>query len=140
MLQVVLACCDHSPHLFPRQSIFAQLKLSPSLKKVLFATALGSVALALTAHHMKRRGRKRKQATAVKDEQKQVGIPEALIRSGRPSSLRRGEFHFNVITGGFKQAVELAHNFVDVFVGWLIDIKEVKRIKSSWFIDMLVFP
>uniref|UniRef100_A0A8C7HR53 Mitoguardin 2 n=1 Tax=Oncorhynchus kisutch TaxID=8019 RepID=A0A8C7HR53_ONCKI len=72
------------------QSIFSQLKLSPSLKKVLFATALGSVALALTAHHMKRRGRKRKQATAVKDEQKQVGIPEALIRSGRPSSLRRG--------------------------------------------------
>uniref|UniRef100_A0A8C7HPS7 Mitoguardin 2 n=1 Tax=Oncorhynchus kisutch TaxID=8019 RepID=A0A8C7HPS7_ONCKI len=62
------------------QSIFSQLKLSPSLKKVLFATALGSVALALTAHHMKRRGRKRKQATAVKDEQKQVGIPEALIR------------------------------------------------------------
>ncbi|KAM9518653.1 mitoguardin 2 isoform 1-T1 [Salvelinus alpinus] len=72
------------------QSIFSQLKLSPSLKKVLFATALGSVALALTAHHMKRRGRKRKQATAAKDEQKQVGIPEALIRSGRPSSLRRG--------------------------------------------------
>ncbi|XP_035616625.1 mitoguardin 2 isoform X1 [Oncorhynchus keta] len=72
------------------QSIFSQLKLSPSLKKVLFATALGSVALALTAHHMKRRGRKRKQATAVKDEQKQVGIPEALIRSGKQSSLRRG--------------------------------------------------
>ncbi|XP_010876617.2 mitoguardin 2 isoform X2 [Esox lucius] len=72
------------------QSIFSQLKLSPSLKKVLFATALGSVALALTAHQMKRRGRKRKQATSTNDEQKPVGIPEALLRSGRPSSLKRG--------------------------------------------------
>ncbi|XP_053334628.1 mitoguardin 2 [Clarias gariepinus] len=43
------------------QSVFSQLRLSPSLKKVLFATALGSVALALTAHHLKRRSRKRKQ-------------------------------------------------------------------------------
>lgn len=69
------------------QSIFSQLRLSPSLKKVLFATALGSVALALTAHHMKRRGRKRKQVTAGKP--KTVGIPEMLLRSGRPSSLKR---------------------------------------------------
>ncbi|KTF78468.1 hypothetical protein cypCar_00040087 [Cyprinus carpio] len=46
------------------QSIFSQLKLSPSLKKVLFATALGSVALALTAHQLKRRGRKRKQTVS----------------------------------------------------------------------------
>ncbi|KAL0965170.1 hypothetical protein UPYG_G00277710 [Umbra pygmaea] len=72
------------------QSIFSQLKLSPSLKKVLFATALGSVALALTAHQMKRRGRKRKQASAAKEDQKPVGIPEVLLRPGRPSSLKRG--------------------------------------------------
>uniref|UniRef100_A0A3Q2V7F6 Mitoguardin 2 n=1 Tax=Haplochromis burtoni TaxID=8153 RepID=A0A3Q2V7F6_HAPBU len=52
------------------QSIFSQLRLTPSLKKVLFATALGSVALALTAHHLKRRGRKRKQGTQEKDGQK----------------------------------------------------------------------
>uniref|UniRef100_A0A3Q0QX54 Mitoguardin 2 n=1 Tax=Amphilophus citrinellus TaxID=61819 RepID=A0A3Q0QX54_AMPCI len=52
------------------QSIFSQLKLTPSLKKVLFATALGSVALALTAHQLKRRGRKRKQGTQEKDGQK----------------------------------------------------------------------
>nr|XP_057920497.1 mitoguardin 2 isoform X2 [Doryrhamphus excisus] len=71
------------------QSIFSQLKLTPSLKKVLFATALGSVALALTAHHLKRRGRKRKQAIQAKEEQKTVGIPEALLRTGRPSSLKR---------------------------------------------------
>lgn len=72
------------------QSIFSQLRLSPSLKKVLFATALGSVALALTAHQLKRRGRKRKQVTQAKDGQKTVGIPEALLKTGRPSSLKRG--------------------------------------------------
>lgn len=72
------------------QSIFSQLKLTPNLKKVLFATALGSVALALTAHQLKRRGRKRKQVTQGKEGQKTVGIPEALMKSGRPSSLKRG--------------------------------------------------
>lgn len=72
------------------QSVFSQLKLTPSLKKVLFATALGSVALALTAHQLKRRGRKRKQAVQAKEAQKTVGIPEALIKAGRPSSLKRG--------------------------------------------------
>uniref|UniRef100_A0A096LPT8 Mitoguardin 2 n=1 Tax=Poecilia formosa TaxID=48698 RepID=A0A096LPT8_POEFO len=71
-------------------STFGQLKLSPSLKKVLFATALGSVALALTAHQLKRRGRKRKQADQVKEGSKTVGIPEALLKTGRPSSLKRG--------------------------------------------------
>ncbi|KAG9354222.1 hypothetical protein AGOR_G00008870 [Albula goreensis] len=74
------------------QSIFSQLRLSPSLKKVLFATALGSVALALTAHHLKRRGRKRKQLTAAKDAQKTPAVPETLLRSGRPSSLKRGAY------------------------------------------------
>uniref|UniRef100_A0A7N6BC18 Mitoguardin 2 n=1 Tax=Anabas testudineus TaxID=64144 RepID=A0A7N6BC18_ANATE len=74
------------------QSIFSQLKLTPSLKKVLFATALGSVALALTAHQLKRRGRKRKQAAQGKEGQKTVGIPEALMKTGRPSSLKRGPF------------------------------------------------
>uniref|UniRef100_A0AAR2LH06 Mitoguardin 2 n=1 Tax=Pygocentrus nattereri TaxID=42514 RepID=A0AAR2LH06_PYGNA len=73
------------------QSIFSQLRLTPSLKKVLFATALGSVALALTAHHLKRRGRKRKQP-AEKSAVKPVGIPEQLLRSGRPASLKRGPF------------------------------------------------
>lgn len=72
------------------QSVFSQLKLTPSLKKVLFATALGSVALALTAHQLKRRGRKRKQAAQAKENPKTVGIPEALIKAGRPSSLKRG--------------------------------------------------
>ncbi|TSK72032.1 Mitoguardin 2 [Bagarius yarrelli] len=70
------------------QSIFSQLRLTPSLKKVLFATALGSVALALTAHHLKRRSRKRKQITE-KPPPKTVGIPDQLLRSARPTSLKR---------------------------------------------------
>ncbi|XP_056434660.1 mitoguardin 2 [Gadus chalcogrammus] len=75
------------------QSIFSQLKLSPNLKKVLFATALGSVALALTAHQMKRRGRKRKQVTQSKDVQKNgAGMLEMPMRTGRTSSLKRGPF------------------------------------------------
>lgn len=57
---------------------------------MLFATALGSVALALTAHQLKRRGRKRKLAGQAKEGQKTVGIPEALLKTGRPSSLKRG--------------------------------------------------
>ncbi|XP_061589744.1 mitoguardin 2 isoform X3 [Cololabis saira] len=72
------------------QSLFSQLKLSPNLKKVLFATALGSVALALTAHQLKRRGRKRKKVQQGKEDQKTVGIPESLLKTGRPSSLKRG--------------------------------------------------
>ncbi|XP_061656724.1 mitoguardin 2 [Syngnathoides biaculeatus] len=71
------------------QSIFSQLRLSPSLKKVLFATALGSVALALTAHQLKRRGRKRKQAAQAEEARAPVGVPDALLRTGRPSSLKR---------------------------------------------------
>ncbi|XP_051892940.1 mitoguardin 2 isoform X2 [Pristis pectinata] len=52
------------------QSIFSQLKLSPGLKKVLFATALGTVALALTAHQLKRRRRRKKQdAEKLKESQ-----------------------------------------------------------------------
>ncbi|XP_068609082.1 mitoguardin 2 [Brachionichthys hirsutus] len=74
------------------QSIFSQLKLTPSLKKVLFATTLGSVALALAAHQLKRRGRRRKQAAKGKEGQKTVGMPEALMKTGRPSSLKRGHF------------------------------------------------
>lgn len=75
------------------QSVLSQLKLTPSLKKVLFATALGSVALALTAHQLKRRGRKRKQAKKEKEGQKTVGMPEALLKTGRPSSLKRGKLY-----------------------------------------------
>ncbi|XP_016045467.1 mitoguardin 2 isoform X2 [Erinaceus europaeus] len=43
------------------QSAFSQLRLTPGLRKVLFATALGTVALALAAHQLKRRRRRKKQ-------------------------------------------------------------------------------
>ncbi|XP_078062009.1 mitoguardin 2 isoform X2 [Mustelus asterias] len=56
------------PHSTLSKSIFSQLRLSPGLKKVLFATALGTVALALTAHQLKRRGRRKKQ-----DAEKRTG-------------------------------------------------------------------
>ncbi|CAJ0949358.1 unnamed protein product [Ranitomeya imitator] len=42
------------------QNTFSQLRLSPGLRKVLFATALGTVALALAAHQLKRRKHKKK--------------------------------------------------------------------------------
>ncbi|XP_055516225.1 mitoguardin 2 isoform X3 [Leucoraja erinacea] len=53
-------------------SIFSQLKLSPGLKKVLFATALGTVALALTAHQLKRRRRRKKQDA---EKRKEAQLP-----------------------------------------------------------------
>lgn len=74
------------------QSVFSQLRLSPNLKKVLFATALGSVALALTAHQLKRRRHKRKQISPGKEAQKQQPVPGSLLRTGRPSSLKRAPY------------------------------------------------
>ncbi|XP_041098806.1 mitoguardin 2 isoform X2 [Polyodon spathula] len=74
-------------------STFGQLRLSPTLKKVLFATALGSVALALTAHQLKRRRHKRKQITPGKEVQKQQPVPGSLLGTGKPSSLKRGKEH-----------------------------------------------
>ncbi|KAK6481019.1 mitoguardin 2-like [Huso huso] len=74
------------------QSVFSQLRLSPNLKKVLFATALGSVALALTAHQLQRRRHKRKQITPGKEAQKQQPVPGSLLRTGRPSSLKRAPY------------------------------------------------
>ncbi|XP_055516224.1 mitoguardin 2 isoform X2 [Leucoraja erinacea] len=51
-------------------STFGQL--SPGLKKVLFATALGTVALALTAHQLKRRRRRKKQDA---EKRKEAQLP-----------------------------------------------------------------
>lgn len=104
------------PHcFFCFQSIFSQLRLTPSLKKVLFATALGSVALALTAHQLKRRGRKRKQGTQEKDGQKTVGIPESLMKTGRPSSLKRG-----VKTEYYVSSFCCCYGLFSVFQQWLL--------------------
>eukprot|EP00069_Balaena_mysticetus_P014325 bmy_08596T0 len=61
------------------QSAFSQLRLTPGLRKVLFATALGTVALALAAHQLKRRRRKKKQ----------VGPEMGGEHLGTPESQRR---------------------------------------------------
>ncbi|XP_039618501.1 mitoguardin 2 isoform X1 [Polypterus senegalus] len=80
------------------QSIFSQLRMSPSLKKVLFATALGSVALALTAHQLKRRRRKGKQLTQSKNEQKQQATSASVLGMGRSTSLKKAPLQGRRVT------------------------------------------
>ncbi|XP_056394745.1 mitoguardin 2 [Hyla sarda] len=72
------------------QNTFSQLRLSPGLRKVLFATALGTVALALAAHQMKRRKHKKKQITADGEKQKLGGVPPVMLPVRRSSSVKRG--------------------------------------------------
>ncbi|XP_053551954.1 mitoguardin 2 [Bombina bombina] len=72
------------------QSTFSQLRLSPGLRKVLFATALGTVALALAAHQLKRRKHKKKQITADNGGLKPGGIPSTVLPVRRTSSVKKG--------------------------------------------------
>uniref|UniRef100_A0A6I8S0Q7 Mitoguardin 2 n=1 Tax=Xenopus tropicalis TaxID=8364 RepID=A0A6I8S0Q7_XENTR len=72
------------------QSTFSQLRLSPGLRKVLFATALGTVALALAAHQLKRRKHKKKQITADKGGLKLGGVPSSVLPVRRSSSAKKG--------------------------------------------------
>ncbi|XP_069093142.1 mitoguardin 2 isoform X1 [Pleurodeles waltl] len=72
------------------QSVFSQLRMSPGLRKVLFATALGTMALALAAHQLKRRRRKRKQITQEREEVKPMTIPAPVLPAQRASSVRKG--------------------------------------------------
>lgn len=72
------------------QSVFSQLRLSPGLRKVLFATALGTMALALAAHQLKRRRRKRKQITQETEGVKPLAIPTPVLPAQRSSSVRKG--------------------------------------------------
>ncbi|CAI9613554.1 unnamed protein product, partial [Staurois parvus] len=72
------------------QTTFSQLKLSPGLRKVLFATALGTVALALAAHQLKRRKHKKKQITAESGGLKPGGVPTAVLPVRRSSSVKKG--------------------------------------------------
>uniref|UniRef100_A0A8C5R6J1 Mitoguardin 2 n=1 Tax=Leptobrachium leishanense TaxID=445787 RepID=A0A8C5R6J1_9ANUR len=71
------------------QSTFSQLRLSPGLRKVLFATALGTVALALAAHQLKRRKHKKKQI-ADGGGLKPGGVPTAILPARRASSVKKG--------------------------------------------------
>ncbi|XP_075691320.1 mitoguardin 2 [Rhinoderma darwinii] len=72
------------------QNSFSQLKLSPGLRKVLFATALGTVALALAAHQLKRRKHKKKQITADGGNLKQGVVPPVVLPVRRSSSVKKG--------------------------------------------------
>ncbi|XP_054030318.1 mitoguardin 2 isoform X2 [Dryobates pubescens] len=82
------------------QSVFAQLRLSPGLRKVLFATALGTVALALAAHQMKRR--RRRQLTAEKGGCKPGGITVPILPTRRVSSVKKGYSSRRVQSPGSK--------------------------------------
>ncbi|NXN15226.1 MIGA2 protein, partial [Indicator maculatus] len=84
------------------QSVFSQLRLSPGLRKVLFATALGTVALALAAHQMKRRRRRKKQLTAEKGGCKPGGITVPILPTRRVSSVKKGYSSRRVQSPGSK--------------------------------------
>ncbi|KAE8582918.1 hypothetical protein XENTR_v10020379 [Xenopus tropicalis] len=70
-------------------STFLQLRLSPGLRKVLFGTALGTVALALAAHQLKRHKHKKKQITAGNGGLKLGGVPGSVLPVRRSSSAKK---------------------------------------------------
>ncbi|XP_043840027.1 mitoguardin 2 [Dromiciops gliroides] len=72
------------------QSAFSQLRLSPGLRKVLFATALGTVALALAAHQLKRRRRRKKQIAPEKGSGKPGSVPIPIFMARRVPSVKKG--------------------------------------------------
>ncbi|XP_020650611.3 mitoguardin 2 isoform X1 [Pogona vitticeps] len=72
------------------QSAFSQLRLSPGLRKVLFATALGTVALALAAHQLKRRRRRKKLGPPEKTAPKPAGVPVPILPTRRVPSVKKG--------------------------------------------------
>ncbi|XP_063266060.1 mitoguardin 2 isoform X1 [Prinia subflava] len=84
------------------QSVFSQLRLSPGLRKVLFATALGTVALALAAHQLKRRRRRKKQIAPDKGGFKPGGITVPILPTRRVSSVKKGYSSRRVQSPGSK--------------------------------------
>ncbi|NWY17830.1 MIGA2 protein, partial [Aphelocoma coerulescens] len=84
------------------QSVFSQLRLSPGLRKVLFATALGTVALALAAHQLKRRRRRKKQIAPDKCGFKPGGITVPILPTRRVSSVKKGYSSRRVRSPGSK--------------------------------------
>ncbi|XP_066466721.1 mitoguardin 2 isoform X3 [Tiliqua scincoides] len=69
---------------------FGQLRLTPGLRKVLFATALGTVALALAAHQLKRRRRRKKRIAPEKSAVKPAGVPVPILPTRRVPSVKKG--------------------------------------------------
>ncbi|KAJ8792481.1 hypothetical protein J1605_019700 [Eschrichtius robustus] len=72
------------------QSAFSQLRLTPGLRKVLFATALGTVALALAAHQLKRRRRKKKQVGPGMGGEHLGTVPLPILMARKVPSLKKG--------------------------------------------------
>lgn len=78
------------PLSFP-QSAFSQLRLTPGLRKVLFATALGTVALALAAHQLKRRRRRKKQVGPEVGGEQLGTVPLPILMARKVPSVKKGE-------------------------------------------------
>ncbi|XP_041530961.1 mitoguardin 2 isoform X1 [Microtus oregoni] len=72
------------------QSAFSQLRLTPGLRKVLFATALGTVALALAAHQLKRRRRKKKQVGPELGGEQLGPVPLPILMARKVPSVKKG--------------------------------------------------
>ncbi|XP_064147407.1 mitoguardin 2 isoform X2 [Loxodonta africana] len=72
------------------QSAFSQLRLTPGLRKVLFATALGTVALALAAHQLKRRRRRKKQVSPEMGGEQLGTLPLPILLARKVPSVKKG--------------------------------------------------
>lgn len=72
------------------QSAFSQLRLTPGLRKVLFATALGTVALALAAHQLKRRRRRKKQVGPEMGGEHLGTVPLPILMARKVPSVKKG--------------------------------------------------
>ncbi|XP_036117362.1 mitoguardin 2 isoform X4 [Molossus molossus] len=72
------------------QSAFSQLRLTPGLRKVLFATALGTVALALAAHQLKRRRRRKKQVGPEMGGEHLGTVPLPILTARKVPSVKKG--------------------------------------------------
>ncbi|XP_002915278.2 mitoguardin 2 [Ailuropoda melanoleuca] len=72
------------------QSAFSQLRLTPGLRKVLFATALGTVALALAAHQLKRRRRRKKQVGPEMGGAHLGTVPLPILMARKVPSVKKG--------------------------------------------------
>lgn len=66
--------------------------MTPGLRKVLFATALGTVALALAAHQLKRRRRKKKQVGPEMGGEQLGTVPMPILMARKVPSVKKGRY------------------------------------------------
>lgn len=65
--------------------------MTPGLRKVLFATALGTVALALAAHQLKRRRRRKKQVGPEMGGAHLGTVPLPILMARKVPSVKKGK-------------------------------------------------